>query len=110
MSYIWFNSVLEALGKRLNFESISNIYGNSFVKDSAKYVNEANPLIKTGARKGGNLMDLAASIKIVKSDTSDTAEVNKTLSKALGGGDIGWVGDMFNKNNFIKKTGGEQNE
>ena len=33
MSYVWFQSVLAALGKRINFESISNIYGNSFAKD-----------------------------------------------------------------------------
>lgn len=46
MSYVWFKSVLEALGKKVNFDSISNLYGNSFAKDSAETIAEANPLVK----------------------------------------------------------------
>ena len=29
MAYVWFNLVLEALGKRLNYESISNLDDNT---------------------------------------------------------------------------------
>jgi len=88
MAYIWFNAVLEALGKRLNYESISNIYGNSFAKDAAKLVQAANPLIKQGA--GGKnsaqaLMAMPSKMAIVEGPL----EAQKaTAEKSMG--DISW--------------------
>ena len=87
MAYIWFNSVLEALGKRINYESISNIYGNSFAKDSAKIVQSANPLIKNGGKPNTGVMGLMGEIKIVKSDSKEASK--KALTKQLG--DISWA-------------------
>ena len=87
MAYIWFNSVLEALGKRLNYESISNIYGNSFAKDAAKIVQSANPLLKNGGAPNTGVMGLMGQIKIVETKTKDAAQ--QALKKQLG--DFGWA-------------------
>lgn len=86
MSYIWFNLVLEALGKRLNYESISNLYGNSFAKDSSKIIQGANPLTKMHVQKGVGIMGLASKIKIIdaKNDVSK-AQIKSQL------GNIDWA-------------------
>jgi len=86
MSYIWFNSVLEALGKRVNFESISNLYGNSFAKDAAKVVQGANPLLKNGGKANTGVMGLMGKIKIVD-NSKDTAK--QALKSQLG--DLSWA-------------------
>ncbi len=87
MAYIWFNSVLEALGKRINYESISNIYGNSFAKDAAKIVQAANPLLKDGGKANTGVMGLVGQIKIL--DNKDKNVTKQTLTKAFG--DISWA-------------------
>ena len=87
MAYIWFNSVLEALGKRINYESISNIYGNSFAKDSAKIVQAANPLIKNGGKVNTGVMGLMGQIKVINGKTEDMTK--QALQKELG--DISWA-------------------
>ena len=87
MSYIWFNSVLEALGKRLNYESISNLYGNSFAKDAAKLVQAANPLLKNGGKPNTGVMGLRGDIKIVKTDSKEASK--QALKKQLG--DFSWA-------------------
>ena len=46
MSIPFFNSVLAALGKRVNYDAVVNYAGNSFAKDSWKLIQEANPLVK----------------------------------------------------------------
>ena len=46
MTIIFFDSVLAALGKRVNYDAVVNYAGNSFAKDSWKMIQEANPLIK----------------------------------------------------------------
>ena len=88
MTYIWFNSVLEALGKRINYESISNLYGNSFAKDSAKAIQAANPLIKNGGKVDTGVMGLMGQIKIIKSDNKD---VQKQAVKKQLGGNLDWA-------------------
>lgn len=95
MSYVWFNLVLEALGKRLNYESISNLYGNSFAKDSAKLIQGANPLIKTGTLRGGGIMDLASQITIIDTTKGevDKKQLTKEISKEIG--DISWIEDFM---------------
>ena len=87
MSYIWFNKVLEALGKRINYESISNIYGNSFAKDSAKIVQAANPLLKGDGKPNTGVMGLMGQIKII--DTSSKDAQKQALKNQLG--DISWA-------------------
>lgn len=91
MAYIWFNLVLEALGKRLNFESISNLYGNSFAKDSAKIIQSANPLLKHG-KKGGGVMSLGGKIKIVDSSNNKEDGIKMAESEL---GDLSWATDLL---------------
>lgn len=86
MAYIWFQSVLEALGKRLNYESISNIYGNSFAKDAAKVVQAANPLIKPST-KGSAMALMAMPSKMTIIDGPIEAQ-KATAEKSMG--DISW--------------------
>lgn len=87
MAYIWFNSVLEALGKRINYESISNIYGNSFAKDSAKIVQAANPLVKNGGKVNTGVMGLMGQIKVIKPTNKETSK--QALKQQIG--DISWA-------------------
>lgn len=84
MSYIWFNLVLEALGRRLNYESISNLYGNSFAKDSSKIVQGANPLAKMHIQKGVGIMGIASKIKVINSKNSKEQIANQL-------GNISWA-------------------
>lgn len=46
MKYKTFTDVISALGRKYNFDSISNLYGNSFAKDSGDIINGCNPLRK----------------------------------------------------------------
>lgn len=91
MSYIWFQAVLAALGKRLNFESISNLYGNAFAKDAGKVVPAANPLVKNGGKVNTGVMGLMGKIKIIDSKSEDTKKA--ALKKQLG--DISWAEGIF---------------
>lgn len=91
MTYIWFNLVLEALGKRINFESISNLYGNSFAKDAGKIIPASNPLIKHGGGKNTGIMGLTGQIKIIDSSSKE-AQI-KSAEKQLG--DLSWAKDLF---------------
>ena len=87
MAYIWFNDVLEALGKRINYESISNIYGNSFAKDAAKIVQASNPLLKNGGKPNTGVMGLMGQIKIVETKSKEASK--QILKSQLG--DISWA-------------------
>jgi hypothetical protein len=91
MSYIWFQSVLTALGKRLNFESISNLYGNAFAKDAGKVVPAANPLVKNGGKVNTGVMGLMGKIKIIDTKSEDAKKT--ALKKQLG--DISWAEGIF---------------
>ena len=92
MTYIWFQSVLEALGKRINYESISNLYGNSFAKDSAKLIQGANPLIKQGVGSSANpVLSLAGKMTIIES--KNKAAQNKELKKVFG--DTSWFDEFI---------------
>lgn len=75
MSLIWFNKVLESLGKRLNFESISCLYGNSFAKDAAEVIQGANPLQKTKP-KGHIASFLAGAVPPPKKTMDDLVKEN----------------------------------
>ena len=92
MPYIWFQAVLAALGKRINFESISNIYGNSFAKDSAKIVQAANPLLKNGGKSSAGIASLAGSIKVIKANDKEAA---KTAVQDKLGSSFDWAEGLF---------------
>ena len=87
MAYVWFQAVLEALGKRINYESISNLYGNSFAKDSAKIIQAANPLLKNGGKPNTGVMGLMGQIKVVEAKSKEASQ--KALKDQLG--DISWA-------------------
>lgn len=84
MSFIWFNLVLEALGKKLNYESISNLYGNSFAKDSADIISRCNPLIHSIPKN--SVANFMKGITVVK---SNKAGDNSDLEDIFG--DMSWV-------------------
>ncbi len=88
MPYIWFNSVLQALGKRINFESISNMYGRTvFDKKGGEAINKAiahaNPLVKENVHNSAAaFLGMPGTLTTVKLDQKEKA--NKTM------GDISW--------------------
>ena len=93
MSYIWFNSVLEASGKILNYESVSNLYGRtSFDKKGAqeiqKIITESNPLHKKGTgNSAATFLSMPGNMVIVDSKQKDA------VKSALG--DISWFEDFM---------------
>lgn len=89
MAYIWFNLVLEALGKRINFESISNLYGNSFAKEAGKIVTEANPLLKHGGASSAGIMGLMGKIQVIDATKSSKEAQARAEKKILG--DTSWA-------------------
>lgn len=94
MAYVWFNLVLEALGKRLNYESISNLYGNSFAKDAGKHIQAANPLTKNGGSNNSGIMGLMGQIKIIKQPTNNSPDAaRKAVEAELG--DVSWADGLF---------------
>lgn len=68
MSIPFFNDVLAALGKRVNYEAVANYAGNSFAKDSWKMIQEANPLSKGKPKNAGllALLEKAAPVKKIE--------------------------------------------
>lgn len=91
MSYVWFQNVLEAIGKKYNFDSLSNLYGNSFFKESSEVINNANPLIKATKRHmlSGAIMD--------KISNMTTFETVKEEDLFKGGGIFGGLGNLMSK-------------
>lgn len=87
MSIPFFNNVLVALGRRLNYDSISNLYGNSFCKDAGKYIAEANPLVKPRKVSKG-FVDLLSKAVITKKTTKK--ETQEAINASLGG-DVSWA-------------------
>lgn len=92
MAYVWFNLVLEALGKKQNYDSISNLYGNSFAKDAAKVIQSANPLTKNGGARSGGITELMGKVKIIDASASKDA-LKKSVEDKLG--DISWAEGLF---------------
>lgn len=83
--------VLESLGKRINFESISNLYGNSFAKDASKIIQSSNPLLKFGSKSSSGVMGLMGKIKVVEAKSKDTEKA--ALKKQLG--NLDWAEGLF---------------
>ena len=88
MSYTFFNDVLSALGKRINFESISNMYGRTlFDKKSGDAINraieKANPLTKVSTtNSAATLLSMPGTLAIIENGNKEQA--SKTL------GDMSW--------------------
>lgn len=93
MSYIWFQSVLEAMGKKINYESISNMYGRTvFDKKGGEAINnliaKANPLIKPGTgNSAATFLSMPGSLKIIESDNKEA------VKQAMG--DTSWFEEFM---------------
>ena len=75
----------------LIFESISNLYGNSFAKDAGKIIPAANPLLKNGGKTNTGIMGLTGQIKVIESNGKE-AQI-KSAEKQLG--DLSWAEGLF---------------
>ena len=90
MSYLFFEDVLAALGKKINFESISNLYGRTvFDKKGGDAINkmiyEANPLTrKSTTNSAATLLSLPGSMAIIESGDKQKEQGTKAL------GDMSW--------------------
>ena len=76
MSLPFFDSVLAALGKRVNYDAVVNYAGNAFAKDSWKMIQEANPMAKQ---------------KKINASFIDMLSKPSTMSKVEDLGDISWA-------------------
>ena len=90
MSIPFFNGVLSAIGRRLNYESISNLYGNSFCKDAGKYIQEAYPLVPAKKISSGMMNMLNNATIISVSGNGDSNAAVEAIGKQLGG-DVSWA-------------------
>ena len=90
MAYIFFNDVLAALGKKINFESISNLYGKTtFDKKGgdaiSKMIAKANPLAKESVSTSAQtFMSMPGTTTIIRKDKENTQ-----MNDFLGGMD--WI-------------------
>lgn len=93
MSYVFFKDVLAALGKKVEFESISNLYGKTtFDKKQGKEISnmiaKANPLYKPSKNaSAAAFLAMPGDLKVIDSNNKEQA------NKALGG--IGWFEDFL---------------
>lgn len=75
------------------FESISNLYGNSFAKDASKIITSYNPLSKGGTGSGmGGMAQLAASITVIETKDKDVAKASVETQLH---GDTSWAEGLF---------------
>lgn len=88
MSYVFFQDVLRALGKRIEYESISNMYGRTaFDKKSNEAINrmiaKANPLVKESTtNSAATFLSMPGTMRVIENGNKAQAE------KALG--DTSW--------------------
>lgn len=52
MSLLFFESVLEELGKKLNYDAVSNYAGNSFCNKSWEMIQKAHPMNGSSDKSG----------------------------------------------------------
>lgn len=95
MSYLFFQDVLEALGKRLNFESLSNMYGKTvFDKKGGDAINkivaQANPLTKQSTTNSAStFLSMPSSMTVIESGNNQKQEATKAL------GDMSWFEEFL---------------
>ena len=90
MSYIFFQDVLAALGKKINYESISNLFGRTvFDKKGGEAINkmvqQANPLVKASTtNSAATFLSMPGSMTIIESGSNQKEQATKAL------GDMSW--------------------
>lgn len=65
MSYVFFESVLTSIGRRLNYDAVVNYAGNSYFEKSWEVISENNPmnLKKADAHDKSGLGNFAKNLK-----------------------------------------------
>lgn len=90
MAYIFFQDVLAALGKRINFESISNLYGRTVFdkkggESITRMIQQANPLTKISTtNSAATLLSMPGTMTVIESGASQKEQGQKAL------GDMSW--------------------
>ncbi len=86
MSYIFFESVLEELGRKLNYDAVVNYAGNSFCEKSWDMIMDMNPMMmsENGKSHRGNrqLADFLGSARIATPADLEKMKGNKGNGKA----------------------------
>lgn len=64
MSLVFIDSVMEFIGKRINFEAVANYAGNSFMKDSWKMIEDNHPMKKKNVMEQSGLGQMLKNVKL----------------------------------------------
>lgn len=97
MSYVFFQNVLDALGKKLNYECVSNMLGRTVLDKKAgdsinKIVDQANPLSKPSTSNSASvLMAMPSTMTVIKSGSKD--QQMKKVQDQMG--DTSWFEDYI---------------
>ena len=97
MTYVFFQSVLDALGKKLNYETVINMLGRTVLDKKAgeninRMVDQANPLTKPSTSNSASvLMAMPSSMTVIKSGSKE--QQMKKVQDQLG--DTSWFEDYL---------------
>ena len=75
MSIPFFDIVLAALGKRVNYDAVVNYAGNAFAKDSWKMIQEANPMTKPKAMNA-SFIEMLSKPNTVSTKKEDLGDIS----------------------------------
>lgn len=64
MSTVFFDTVLEYIGKYIRYEAMANYAGNSFFKDSFEVISDNFPLKKEAAQENNGISALLKGVRI----------------------------------------------
>lgn len=103
MSYVFFQNVLNALGKRINYDAVANLAGNSFAKNAFDAIQHANPLIKES--KGRTASNFFSNVNFTKIAVNQNKEQAK--EQKLEGLDWLTLGDIMSAGEDKEKNESE---
>lgn len=82
MSLLFFEKVLEELGKKLSYDAIVNYAGNSFCSKSWEMIEKANPMISDSGKSGTNAVAaFFENATIIKSGSASIEDVGPVRGK-----------------------------
>lgn len=97
MSYVFFQAVLEQLGKKCHYESISNMYGRTaFDKKSGEAINkmiaQADPFTKVSTtNSAATLLSMPGAMTVIESGSKE--DQMKQAQKTMG--DTSWFEEFL---------------
>ena len=65
MSSLFFDKIIEIIGKRINFEAVSNYAGTGFMNDSWKMIQENHPLYPVKENKKNGIYGMLKGIPVL---------------------------------------------